>query len=118
MKIRYDFWLQIAASSAFGKLLERLNNDYALPKLYIAENGYVDIEEIVTNGEIVDVNRIIYLPRHVSQVMKAMQKGIDIRGYSIWSLASDFSRYGNSSIELIEITARHARKQTINWNQE
>ncbi|CAL1676247.1 unnamed protein product [Lasius platythorax] len=70
-------------TSAFGKLLEWLNNDYILPNVYIIENGFADIGKIANNEEIVDVNRIIYLRQHILQVMKAMQKGVNIRGYLI-----------------------------------
>lgn len=72
------------------------------PKVYITENGYADIGKIANNGEIVDVNRIIYLRQHISQVMKAMPKGINIRGYLIWSLIGNFSQYVKSFV--------------INWN--
>jgi len=82
--------------------------------VYIIENGPISCK-LLTNGEIAHVNRIIYLPQHVSRVMKAMQKGIDIRGYSIWPLANDSVRYGDSSTALIEITIRHtAGKRTVN----
>lgn len=78
--------------SAFGKLLEWLDNNYILPDIYIIENGCADIGEIANNEEIMDINRIIYLRQYISQVMKAMQKGINIRGYLICSLIDSFLR--------------------------
>lgn len=73
----YDFNSRFAVS-AFSKLLEWLNNHYILPEVYITDNDYADIGKIANNGEIVNVNRIIYFLQHISKVMKAMQKGINI----------------------------------------
>ncbi|XP_029659460.1 myrosinase 1-like isoform X2 [Formica exsecta] len=81
--------------SAFGKLLEWLDNNYILPDVYIIENGCANIGEIANNEEIMDINRIIYLRQYISQVMKAMQKGINIRGYLICSLIDSFLRNSN-----------------------
>lgn len=91
------FSLQIT-SSALSKLLEWFNNEYTLPEIYITENGYADIGEIADNREIVDINRIIYLQRQISQVVEAMRKGINIRGYLIWPLVDDFARYGTNHL--------------------
>ncbi|KAL6444138.1 hypothetical protein ACFW04_001817 [Cataglyphis niger] len=109
-----------STTSAFGKLLEWLNNNYILPDVYIIENGCADIGKIANNEEIMDINRIIYLRKHISQVMKAMQKGVNIRGYLISSLIDNFSRTSKSSSKVIaeifktRITSDNRREQSRN----
>lgn len=70
MSHNYILITQITAL-AIIKLLKQLNNHYMLPEVYTTENAYADIGKIANNGEIVDVNRIIYLRQYISQVMKA-----------------------------------------------
>lgn len=80
----------------FRKLLEWLDSNYILPDVYVIENACTNIGEIANNEEIVNVNRTIYFQQHILQVIKAMQKGVNIRGYLICSLVNNFSRYVKS----------------------
>jgi beta-glucosidase len=42
------------------------------------------------DGKIHDERRIDYLRQHVEQVRLAMQDGVDVRGYFVWSLLDNF----------------------------
>lgn len=66
------------------KLLKRMELNYNLPPIFITENGYVD------NGEMEDMDRCTYHHGHLSVVLKAMQNGIDIRGYLVRSFIDSF----------------------------
>ena len=59
----------------------------ALPgvPLWIAENGAAYDDIVVPDG-IHDVERVDYFRRHVAEVLRARDEGIDVRGYLAWSL--------------------------------
>ena len=75
---------------AFRRLLNRINNDYDLPPIYITENGAAYQDEISVDGKIHDQRRLDYLRQHFTQVRLAMQDGVDVRGYFVWSLLDNF----------------------------
>jgi beta-glucosidase len=75
---------------ALRRLLNRLNRDYSLPPIYITENGAAYPDSINVDGKVHDERRIDYLRQHVEQVRLAMQDGVDVRGYFVWSLLDNF----------------------------
>ena len=75
---------------AFYRLLTRLNREYRLPPLYITENGSSFKDEVNPDGAVHDPRRESYLREHFIQVHKAMQDGVDMRGYFVWSLMDNF----------------------------
>ncbi len=77
------------APQAFTELLVNLNKQYDLPPMYITENGAACADQ-VENGEVVDEQRVKYLNSHLNAVHKAIEAGVDIRGYFAWSLMDNF----------------------------
>jgi beta-glucosidase len=75
---------------AFRRVLNRMNNDYDLPPIYITENGAAYPDVVSPDGKIHDERRIDYLRQHFIQVRLAMQDGVDVRGYFVWSLFDNF----------------------------
>lgn len=71
-------------------LLVDLKNKYPLPPLMITENGAAFIDEIDANDTIQDWTRIHYLRDHLRAVHQAIQAGVDVRGYYVWSLMDNF----------------------------
>lgn len=54
--------------------------------LYITENG-ISLNDIVTvDGTVEDYDRIDYMKRYLSKLSRAMEEGLDCRGYYYWSL--------------------------------
>lgn len=95
-------------------ILVRLNKDYEIPKIYITENGasYNDIVNL--DGNIEDTNRVDYLRRHFIAVHHAIQAGVDIRGYFIWSLYDNFEwAFGKGSRFGIIYTDFNTQKRTV-----
>jgi beta-glucosidase len=60
-----------------------------LPPIYITENGMAS-DDSVQDGEVVDAQRIDFLKRHLAAVDGAIKKGVDVRGYFVWSLLDNF----------------------------
>ncbi len=75
---------------AFRRMLVKINHDYDLPPIYITENGAAFVDEVSPDGKIHDERRLDYLRNHFIQTRLAMQDGVDIRGYFVWSLLDNF----------------------------
>ncbi|HEX3141055.1 MAG TPA: GH1 family beta-glucosidase [Rhizobacter sp.] len=60
-----------------------------LPPIYITENGMASDDSVV-NGAVNDTQRISFLNRHFAAVSGAMDAGVDVRGYFVWSLMDNF----------------------------
>ncbi|ROP40995.1 GH1 family beta-glucosidase [Saccharothrix texasensis] len=69
-------------------LLERLQREVGLP-LFVTENGSA-FPDVVEDGEVVDEERTRYLVDHLRAVHRAVEAGIDVRGYFAWSLLDNF----------------------------
>jgi beta-glucosidase len=70
-------------------LLGRLHADYRLPPLYITENGAA-YDDRPCDGRVADVERVRYLRAHVEALAEALDAGVDVRGYFVWSLFDNF----------------------------
>jgi beta-glucosidase len=75
---------------ALRRLLNRINGEYRLPPIYITENGAAFKDEISPDGKVHDPRRVDYLKNHILQIRHAMQDGVDVRGYFVWSLLDNF----------------------------
>ncbi len=69
----------------FERLLLWLWDRYRLP-LYITENGAALRDRVEPDGSVNDAGRIAYLRDHIAAMARAMQQGVDVRGYFAWSL--------------------------------
>jgi beta-glucosidase len=82
---------------ALRRLLNRVNTEYRLPPIYITENGSAFPDEVSADGHIHDSRRLNYLRDHFIQTRLAVQDGVDVRGYFVWSLLDNFEwARGNS----------------------
>jgi beta-glucosidase len=78
------------------ELLVRLRDDYELPPLFITENGAAFADDR-RNGSVDDPDRISYLEQHIDAVARAIEEGVPVRGYFVWSLLDNFEwAYGYS----------------------
>jgi beta-glucosidase len=103
------------------ELLLRLKADYRLPPLYITENGAAYRDHLV-GGRVADVERIHYLHRHIAAMADALEAGVDLRGYFVWSLLDNFEwadgyskRFGIVYVDYA--TQRRTLKDSALWYQ-
>jgi beta-glucosidase len=72
-------------------ILVRIKERYGNPRIYITENGAAFFDPpAAANGRVADPLRVEYLRHHVAAVHAAMQAGVDVRGYFVWSLLDNF----------------------------
>ena len=68
-------------------LLLWFKNTYGDLPVYITENGAAFFDPpVAENGHICDPLRINYLHKHLRAIHDAIDAGVDIRGYMVWSL--------------------------------
>jgi beta-glucosidase len=60
-----------------------------LPPIYITENGMAS-DDVVVNGEVDDAQRQRFMKSHFAAVSRAIDAGVDVRGYFAWSLMDNF----------------------------
>lgn len=72
------------------QLLNRLHFEYNVPKIYITENGTSFSTGPDENGRVADVGRLNYLRGHIAAAHRAMQNGVPLAGYFVWSLMDNF----------------------------
>ncbi len=71
-------------------VLKRLNDDYRPKAIYITENGAAFTDVVGPDGRIRDERRVAYLRDHFRVAQQAIQDGIPLRGYFVWSLLDNF----------------------------
>jgi beta-glucosidase len=84
------------APDAFEELLVALGAEFPDLPLIITENGAA-FDDVEIEGRIHDVDRIDYLRRHFTAAHRAKARGVDLRGYLVWSFMDNFEwSYGFS----------------------
>jgi beta-glucosidase len=64
---------------------------YGKLPVYITENGAAFYDPpVAIDGEVNDPLRIHYLGQHIGAMAEAMRRGVDVRGYFVWSLLDNF----------------------------
>jgi beta-glucosidase len=87
------------------ELLMSLHNEFPTLPLMITENGAAFADEVTTSVDesgatvsaVHDPERTDYLRRHFTAAHRALKRGVDLRGYQVWSLMDNFEwGYGYS----------------------
>ena len=102
-------------------LLVRLHQDYAVPAMFITENGGA-FKDPVINGQVHDADRTRYLQTHIEAVRHAMAQGVNMGGYMVWSLMDNFEwasgyakRFGIVHVDYA--TQKRTLKDSARWYQ-
>ncbi|MBV9106991.1 MAG: beta-glucosidase [Verrucomicrobia bacterium] len=74
----------------FRDLLLELRERYQCPPIYITENGAYFDDVLSEDGKVHDANRIAFLDGYIKAMQEARERGVDIRGYFVWSLLDNF----------------------------
>jgi beta-glucosidase len=72
------------------QVVHRVHEEYAPMPLMITENGAAFDDEVGADGGVRDRERIDYLRDHLAVVHEAIEAGVDLRGYFVWSLLDNF----------------------------
>ncbi len=72
------------------EVLTWVRNRYGALPLYVTENGAAFDDQVGANGAVDDPQRIEYLRRHLMAARQAIDGGINLKGYFVWSLLDNF----------------------------
>jgi beta-glucosidase len=70
-------------------ILKRVSDDYNPSRLLVTENGAA-YDDVVEEGQVDDAEREAYLLEHLQQVHRAIEDGVPLGGYFVWSLLDNF----------------------------
>jgi 6-phospho-beta-glucosidase len=107
--------------------LRRVTSRYRLPIL-ITENGLGEFDVLKSDDTIDDEYRIAYLRSHIEQCKQAINDGVDLIGYCVWSFTDLLSwlngyqkRYGLVYVNRDEVDQRdlrRVRKRSFHWYRD
>jgi beta-glucosidase len=82
-------WLWVAPETIYWvpRLAAKIWN---IDTIYISENGTSAADEPAADGNIYDLDRIMYLRNYLTQLQRATAEGVPVRGYFLWSLMDNF----------------------------
>jgi beta-glucosidase len=102
------------------EILVRIKEDYADVPIYVTENGRAVNDYIDPEGEVDDEERVSYLDAHFRAAHEALERGVDLRGYMVWSFLDNFEwaegyskRFGIVFVEYG--TQRRVPKSSARW---
>jgi beta-glucosidase len=105
------------------ELLVRLHEEYAQIPIYVTENGRAVYDYVDPEGGVNDEERVAFLDAHFRAAHDAMQQGVDLRGYLVWSLLDNFEwaegyskRFGIVFVDYP--TGRRFPKMSARWYRE
>jgi len=105
------------------EILERVNRDYQPRQLMVTENGASYADGPDENGRVHDQRRIDYLQTHIYQIWLAIQAGIPVNGYLVWSLMDNFewARGYSQRFGMIHVdykTQKRTIKDSAQWYRD
>jgi beta-glucosidase len=105
------------------ELLVRLHEEYTQGPIYITENGCAVYDYVDPEGGVDDEERIAFLDAHFRAAHAAIEQGVDLRGYMVWSLLDNFEwaegyskRFGIVFVDYG--TQRRIPKMSAHWYKE
>ncbi len=104
------------------KLLEWISDRYDNPPIYITENGCA-LDDKPEEGKVEDPIRRAYLETYLAACKEAMDGGVDLRGYFVWSFMDNFEwalgyskRFGITYVDYD--TLERIPKESALWYKE
>jgi beta-glucosidase len=94
-------------------ILCRLHFDYHFPALIVTENGAAFADTIGPDGRIDDPRRTAYLRGHLRAAARAIEAGVPLTGYFVWTLIDNFEwAYGYTQKFGLVHVDRETQKRT------
>lgn len=76
--------------NGLASVLERVSRDYQPKRIYITENGAAFPDVRAHDGEVRDPERQRCIERHLQAASRAIDEGVPLAGYFLWSLLDNF----------------------------
>lgn len=102
------------------EILVRLKDEYTQAPIYITENGVAFHDYADPEGDVNDDERIEFLDTHFRAANEAIEQGVNLKGYFVWSLLDNFEwsegyskRFGIVHVDYP--TQRRTPKKSYEW---
>jgi beta-glucosidase len=82
-------WLRIGPEAMYWAP-RHLATIWGVKSIYITENGTSATDEPTVDGNVYDVDRIMYLRNYLTHLQRATSEGVPVHGYFLWSLMDNF----------------------------
>jgi beta-glucosidase len=100
-----------------------VHRTYQPAEILVTENGAAYPDPIAPDGIVHDTDRERYLARHIGAAADALDAGVPLRGYHVWSLMDNFEwslgyskRFGVVHVDYP--TQKRTPKQSARWYQQ
>lgn len=82
-------WLEIGPEGLYWspKLATKV---WKLKEIYITENGCSSSDIPNAQGEVLDTDRVMFLRNYLTQLHRAVEEGVPVKGYFLWSLMDNY----------------------------
>jgi beta-glucosidase len=104
-------------------VLEELHRAYSVSALLVTENGAAFGDEWNGDGSVADAQRVSFLRDHIGELERAVEHGVPVAGYLVWSLLDNFEwaegygkRFGLIYVDFA--TQRRVIKDSGRWYAE
>jgi len=71
-------------------ILVRVTREYGPQRIHVTENGAAYEDVVASDGAVDDERRVEYLRHHLGASLDAIEQGVPLRGYFVWSLMDNF----------------------------
>lgn len=104
------------------ELLTRIAVEHPALPLYVTENGAA-FPDRLEDGQVRDADRIEFLKAHFDEALRAIEAGVPLKGYYVWSLMDNFEwafgyakRFGIVHVDFE--TQKRTLKDSAKWYQQ
>jgi 6-phospho-beta-glucosidase len=116
---RYTDWDWEIFPEGLYALLQRAHEYRPGIPVYVTENG-IGMNDVLLDETVQDDARINFVREHLQVIHRAIQQGVNVKGYYMWSLMDNFSwingynkRYGFLYVDRDSL--RRYKKQSVEW---
>ena len=116
-----DMGWEVFPDALYEQLI-KLKNDYGNPNIYVTENGAA-FPDTLTDEGVDDPKRIDYYRRYLAAANRALDEGVNLKGYFAWTLLDNFEwaegytkRFGLVHVDFK--TQKRTPKRSFEWFQE
>lgn len=104
------------------KLLEWIDERYDHPEIFLTENGCAFDDQLL-DGRVNDQRRVDFLQDYMTECARAIQSGVNLKGYFVWSFLDNFEwtfgyskRFGLHYVDFE--TGERTPKASAKWYKE
>ncbi|TVR44779.1 MAG: beta-glucosidase [Planctomycetota bacterium] len=116
-------WLNIAPDAIYWAVRHLSADTGFKGNFFIAENGCAAQDQINAQGEVLDLDRLLFIKQYLRQTQRLIAEGYPVNGYFVWSLLDNFEwawgyakRFG--IVYTVYESQRRIPKQSAHWYRE